>query len=356
MVVLAFGCRSEAAPTTQTWVELPQLVHARADHTLTALRDGSLVVIGGSDGDDGLDTIELLAPNEPRWKVVGHLVQGRIEHTTTIMPDGKLLVIGGSSRRYDVNARLTSTEIFDPVSRTVTAGPSLVHARSGHTSVISASGEVWVFGGSDGAVTQEVERLPKGGTRFGDGPALHLASGSATGWPTLTGVVVVNAGILHTVAPIKRYGQWFKVGTKYLSPSVHDVGPGGTRAIANTLPAASDAFSAATGRGVVVLTRTPDDVLQTWRFDSTRGFTQTTTPPRGLAIQRLLAAGDAAVALGERTVARFRDSTWTVLSPPPEGLYGGAAVATTRVVVLAGGFDRNQTGAPVTGRVVRLSL
>src|SRR4029077_4294188 len=57
--------------------------------------------------------------------------------------DGRVLIIGGR----DQNGALTSTEIYNPLTATFTAGPSLTTPRSGHTATVLANGNILVAGG-----------------------------------------------------------------------------------------------------------------------------------------------------------------------------------------------------------------
>src|SRR5690242_17386972 len=80
-----------------------------------------------------------------------HLAEPRASHTTTALPDGTLLVAGGFRKAADgVTQRYTATtEIIDPVARTVAPGPALLHARAGHSATPLPDGRILVAGGWD---------------------------------------------------------------------------------------------------------------------------------------------------------------------------------------------------------------
>ncbi len=77
----------------------------------------------------------------------GTLSTPRSYLTATELDDGRVLVIGGYSGG---GSALATTEIWNPVTRTIASGPSLNVARAKHSAVLLGSGDVAVFGGLDG--------------------------------------------------------------------------------------------------------------------------------------------------------------------------------------------------------------
>ena len=58
------------------------------------------------------------------------LANARRNHTATLLADGRVLIAGG----FDAGgAPLTSTEIYDPKTRSIAPGPNLVRGRARHT-------------------------------------------------------------------------------------------------------------------------------------------------------------------------------------------------------------------------------
>lgn len=95
------------------------------------------------------------------------LKRGRIFHTASLLPDGRVLIIGGQGRisKSDLGA-LSTIEIFDPVTRTVsTSNTSLNVPRLLHTATTLQNGNILIVGG----FTNEKQNS------FGVGPATDKA-------------------------------------------------------------------------------------------------------------------------------------------------------------------------------------
>ncbi|MCE9636539.1 MAG: hypothetical protein K8T90_12615 [Planctomycetes bacterium] len=65
-------------------------------------------------------------------------------HTATALTDGRILFAGGFD---STGAPTATTEIYDPATRTMTAGPTMATARGRHTAVRLTSNDVAFFGG-----------------------------------------------------------------------------------------------------------------------------------------------------------------------------------------------------------------
>jgi N-acetylneuraminic acid mutarotase len=125
---------------------------SRLRHTATLLKNGKVLVIGGSNSGSGdsaaayVKSAELYNPADNTWSSAGEMTTPRSGHTATLLPAGQVLVIGGNDGAHT----LSSVEGYDPASnRWVTAAPMAV-ARWLHTSTLVAGGQIIVAGGSDG--------------------------------------------------------------------------------------------------------------------------------------------------------------------------------------------------------------
>jgi hypothetical protein len=75
-----------------------QLIQPRIGHSLTALRDGSALVVGGrDDAGDSVATVERWLPGSNAAIPIGTMAEGRSDHTATLLRDGSVLVVGGRS-------------------------------------------------------------------------------------------------------------------------------------------------------------------------------------------------------------------------------------------------------------------
>ena len=152
--VLACGGQSSAAvilntceifePVSESWRATGPMKAARRGHTLTALPNGKVLVVGGTDGKTQLGTAELFDPATGLWTAVTSvLLVGRSGHTATLMDNGSVLIAGGEH----LSGAGTSTATFDPSTLVFTnTSGGMSRARVNHTATLLPSGKVLVAG------------------------------------------------------------------------------------------------------------------------------------------------------------------------------------------------------------------
>jgi len=149
------------------------LLEARGSHSATLLPDGRVLVVGGrahpgtGEGggitDEGFEIVadrgspsrlasaELWDATTGLFTPAGSLARGRIGHTATLLPDGRVLILGGAGVVDVVGNRgyrdFPGAELWDPVTGTFSAAPSLVESRADHSAILIADGRVLVLGG-----------------------------------------------------------------------------------------------------------------------------------------------------------------------------------------------------------------
>jgi hypothetical protein len=180
-------------PVLETWTATDPMDEARYGHTATLLRDGTVLVAGGSVRDStpidtgASATAERYDPLRATWIPTGSMSEGRFKHTATLLLDGTVLATPmgptGSSERYaletgtwsvtgdlatarfvpvaalladgtvlvaggSAEGEVASAELYDPREGTWAATASMLARRFGHTATTLIDGRVLVAGGS----------------------------------------------------------------------------------------------------------------------------------------------------------------------------------------------------------------
>jgi N-acetylneuraminic acid mutarotase len=222
-----------------SWSTLPSMQVPRAAHAVSLMPDGRVLVSGGVEATTAPLIVEIFDPATPQWTAQFAPFATRIRHASVLLPSGRLLRIGGAledactnvwssdvydpvsglsdaiavvTRRCDVTATLlpngkvlavggfdstgaglASAELFDPLTQTWSATPSLSQARYGHTATLLASGEVLVAGGGASPATSEIYD-PVSNT-WRNGPALRSDRRLAVAVTSSSGRALLFSGI-----------------------------------------------------------------------------------------------------------------------------------------------------------------
>lgn len=134
-------------PTTGTWSPAGSMETGRAGHTLTELKDGRVLVVGGGNNDNSNCTAsaEIYDPLLGTWSVTGSMAAARCGHTASLLPNGHVLIAGGGSSS---TPPLASAELYDPHSGTWVAAATMTRSRWIHSAVVLRGGKVLVAGGA----------------------------------------------------------------------------------------------------------------------------------------------------------------------------------------------------------------
>jgi hypothetical protein len=118
------------------------LLQARAGHTATLLKDGRVLIAGGFDaGGRALRTTEYFDPVANTLSAGPELTTARAAHVAARMGD-RVVAVGGTS----MDRALSSTDVFS--HGTWQPGPTLMVGRVKHAALGLKGGELFVVGGS----------------------------------------------------------------------------------------------------------------------------------------------------------------------------------------------------------------
>ncbi len=211
--VLIVGGTSATAllynPATRTFAPTASMPAARPGATATLLPDGDVLVAGGCcHGDQNLASAELYDPHTGRWAATGSMAHGRAWATATLLPDGRVLVAGGACNGDDygcdegsslVNQR--SAELYDPATGRWTTTGSMLDGRDKATATLLHDGRVLVAGGfgscDDDSCTDlaEAELYNAATGKWARTGSLHGAREQQTATLLADGQVLVAGGL-----------------------------------------------------------------------------------------------------------------------------------------------------------------
>jgi len=137
-------------PTTNSFASTGEMLAQRYWHTATLLNDGRVLITGGCLSPYQypcavLSVGEIYDPATGTFTNAGQMTSPRVFHTSTLLRNGKVLITGGS----DGTSSIASAEIYDPVKGKFTSIPSMLSPRSRHTATLLRDGSVLIAGGED---------------------------------------------------------------------------------------------------------------------------------------------------------------------------------------------------------------
>lgn len=188
------------------WESVANLTAALEGPGVTPLVDGRIVITGGLQSSGIPSTaVAVFDPDTDTVSNVGTLLQPRWLHEATLLIDGRVLVSGGCSDAGCSNL-LDSTEVLEPATATVSAGPSLGTARTRHRATRLVSGEVLITGGCSSSdcstVFDSAEQIDRQATATLALPVLEQPRGRHTATRLSDGRVLLVGGSVTPAAEL----------------------------------------------------------------------------------------------------------------------------------------------------------
>jgi hypothetical protein len=138
LVGLASYASIAIAQSLGTFTPTGNMTTARIGHTATLLRDGRVLIAGGSS--DRPFSADLYDPSTATFSATGNMVAARIRHSATLLRDGRVLIAGG----WDT----FSAELYDPASGTFTSTGNMTRTQEYNTATLLFNGKVLIAGGA----------------------------------------------------------------------------------------------------------------------------------------------------------------------------------------------------------------
>ena len=158
-------------PVARTFTPTGSMTAPRTGQTITMLHDGRVLLTGG-DKNAGyrsqLASAEIYDPSTGTFSATGSMSTPREGHTATMLRDGTVLVVGGSPNGIQTTG---SAEIYDPVSGTFSPTAHLHQPRVAHVAALLGTGQVLIAGGGRGG-------MPGGYISYDTAEIYNPASGS----------------------------------------------------------------------------------------------------------------------------------------------------------------------------------
>jgi|GEM_PF-3909223 len=121
-----------------------QLAQERLFVRTVRLKNGKVLITGGSDGRIALNSCELYDPASRQWSRTGDMIQIRASNAIALLNDGRILVAGGAVFKDD---NTDTAETYDPITEQWSKAASMHEPRSGPGFTILKNGKVLVAGG-----------------------------------------------------------------------------------------------------------------------------------------------------------------------------------------------------------------
>ena len=205
------------SPTAGAFSPAPAMNVARANHAAILLADGEVLVTGGAtSGGAYSDTAEIYNPATQQWTLLdASLGTGRTGHAMALLTDGNVLIAGGES----TSGPVATLQLFITADHSITSIGSLITARTDAAAAATPDGRVLIAGGTDSnnnilASTEIFVYVPSTLTgSISAGPAMSYARSAATATSTYDGVAIIGGydvqnGTQADLGTAEIFSQW----------------------------------------------------------------------------------------------------------------------------------------------------
>jgi Kelch motif/Galactose oxidase, central domain len=169
----------------------PSMATARGAATATLLSNGKVLIAGGfatGSNDSAVNTTELYDPISNSFQAGPSMSDARGGAAATLLPNGKVLIAGGA----DGSGALASTELYDVGTNTIVPGPSMTVARQSAGATLLPSGKVLIAGGGSPDALSSTEIYDPAANTFAPGQSMDVAENLAQATLLPNGKVLIT--------------------------------------------------------------------------------------------------------------------------------------------------------------------
>jgi len=135
-------------PNTNSWSEIAPMLSSRFRHTTTLLENGEVLVVGGTQEIEALNTAEIYNFDSNEWHIDLRLPEGIMGHTANLLKNGDVLIIGGTKTSAPGTTN-TNCFTFEFGSKTFKTGFNLPNPYVRHCTYTLPNGDIAILPGSD---------------------------------------------------------------------------------------------------------------------------------------------------------------------------------------------------------------
>lgn len=138
-------------PETGMWSLTNSMRRERRALGVVVLKDGRVLVVGGkaeaNNDDQALSAVEVYDPKTQEWTDAAPLAEKRWGPSVTLLKSGDVLVVGGMYGRF---GRRKTAEVFNPSTGDWKSASKLQMQRNGHRAITLDNDQVLIVGGYSG--------------------------------------------------------------------------------------------------------------------------------------------------------------------------------------------------------------
>ncbi len=185
-------------PSTQSWIHSNSMLRQRYGHTATLLKNGKLLIVGGIANGSAQEYVELYSPDTDEWVQVASPPDKVSDQKAVLLESGEVIVVGGVSNTSPSGFSRKGF-IYDPARDIWKNLPNLAKPIYNHTATLLSNGSVIICGGDDGLnILKSVQIYNPSTKQLTSGPSMMETRSTFTATRLLDGRLLLIGGGSNT--------------------------------------------------------------------------------------------------------------------------------------------------------------